>query len=119
MIDIPRQDPPERPPVRPAVAEPVGELEEMRLAIELGLGDYARKNGFAEVVLGISGGIDSALTAALAVEALGPEHVVCVSMPSRFSSPETRGTPAPSPSRSAPGISRSPSTRLWTRSAQP
>jgi NAD+ synthase (glutamine-hydrolysing) len=62
----------------------------MRLAIELGLRDYAGKNGFTDVVLGISGGIDSALTAALAVEALGPEHVVCVSMPSRFSSPETR-----------------------------
>jgi NAD+ synthase (glutamine-hydrolysing) len=76
--------------VRPSVAEPLGELEEMRLAIELGLRDYAGKNGFADVVLGISGGIDSALTAALAVETLGPEHVVCVSMPSRFSSEETR-----------------------------
>jgi NAD+ synthase (glutamine-hydrolysing) len=76
--------------VRPSVAEPLGELEEMRLAIELGLRDYAGKNGFTDVVLGISGGIDSALTAALAVEALGPEHVVCVSMPSRFSSEETR-----------------------------
>ena len=62
----------------------------MRLAIELGLRDYAGKNGFTDVVLGISGGIDSALTAALAAEALGPEHVVCVSMPSRFSSTETR-----------------------------
>jgi NAD+ synthase (glutamine-hydrolysing) len=73
-----------------SVAEPVGELEEMRLAIELGLRDYAGKNGFTDVVLGISGGIDSALTAALAAEALGHEHVVCVSMPSRYSSPETR-----------------------------
>jgi NAD+ synthase (glutamine-hydrolysing) len=62
----------------------------MRLAVELGLADYVRKNGFADVVLGISGGVDSALTAALAAEALGPEHVVCVSMPSRYSSPETR-----------------------------
>jgi NAD+ synthase (glutamine-hydrolysing) len=74
----------------PAVAPPLDELEQMRLAIELGLRDYARKNGFAEVVLGISGGIDSAVTAALAAEALGPERVVCVSMPSQFSSPETR-----------------------------
>ena len=48
------------------------------------------KNGFRDVVLGISGGIDSALTAALAAEALGPERVVCVSMPSRFSSEGTR-----------------------------
>ena len=66
------------------------ELEEMRRALELGLADYVEKNGFREVVLGISGGIDSALTAALAVEALGPERVVCVSMPSRFSSEGTR-----------------------------
>ena len=90
VIDIPLADPARKLPVPPSVAEPLGELEEMRLAIELGLRDYAGKNGFTEVVLGISGGIDSALTAALAVEALGPEHVVCVSMPSPFSSPETR-----------------------------
>ena len=76
--------------VLPTVAEPLGELEEMRLAIELGLRDYAGKNGFTDVVLGISGGIDSALTAALAAEALGPKHVVCISMPSRFSSAATR-----------------------------
>jgi NAD+ synthase (glutamine-hydrolysing) len=76
--------------VVPIVAPLLDELEQMRLALELGLGDYARKNGFGEVVLGVSGGIDSALTAALACEALGPEHVVCVSMPSRFSSEETQ-----------------------------
>jgi NAD+ synthase (glutamine-hydrolysing) len=62
----------------------------MRLALELGLRDYVEKNGFREVVLGLSGGIDSALTAALAAEALGAERVVCVSMPSRFSSEGTR-----------------------------
>ena len=89
-VDVPLQDPAARGSVRPSVATPLDELEEMRLAIELGLRDYAGKNGFTDVVLGISGGIDSALTAALAAEALGPEHVVCVSMPSRFSSPETR-----------------------------
>ena len=66
------------------------ELDEMRRALELGLAGYARKNGFTDVVLGISGGIDSALTAALAAEALGPEHVVAVSMPSRYSSAATR-----------------------------
>src|SRR5262249_31531397 len=49
------------------------------------------KNGFREVVVGLSGGIDSALTAALAAEALGPERVHCVSMPSQFSSEATRG----------------------------
>ena len=63
----------------------------MRLALELGLRDYVDKNGFRDVVVGLSGGIDSALTAALAVEALGPERVHCVSMPSRFSSEGTRG----------------------------
>ena len=78
-----------RPPA-PVVARPLDELEEMRLALELGLRDYVQKNGFREVVLGVSGGIDSALTAALAVEAIGPDRVVCVSMPSRYSSEETR-----------------------------
>ncbi len=66
------------------------ELEQMRLALELGLRDYVQKNGFADVVIGVSGGIDSAVTAALAAEALGPERVRCVSMPSRFSSEGTR-----------------------------
>ena len=63
----------------------------MRLALELGLRDYVDKNGFGDVVVGLSGGIDSALTAALAVEALGAERVHGVSMPSRFSSEATRG----------------------------
>ena len=67
------------------------DLEQMRLALELGLRDYVDKNGFREVVVGVSGGIDSALTAALAVEALGPERVHGVSMPSRYSSEGTRG----------------------------
>jgi NAD+ synthase (glutamine-hydrolysing) len=72
------------------VAPFVDELEQMRGALELGLGDYVRKNGFREVVVGVSGGIDSAVTAALAAEALGPDRVHCVSMPSRYSSEETR-----------------------------
>jgi NAD+ synthase (glutamine-hydrolysing) len=66
------------------------DLEQMRLALELGLSDYVRKNGFREIVVGVSGGIDSALVAALAAEALGPERVHCVSMPSRYSSEGTR-----------------------------
>jgi NAD+ synthase (glutamine-hydrolysing) len=83
---------PGRAQTRPAagVLDPyLDELEEMRRALELGLADYAEKNGFREVLLGISGGIDSALTAALAAEALGPERVTCVSMPSRFTSEAT------------------------------
>jgi NAD+ synthase (glutamine-hydrolysing) len=77
-------------PVKPYLAEPLDELEQMRRALELGLFDYVEKNSFEDVVIGVSGGIDSALTAALAVEALGPERVHCVSMPSRYSSKETR-----------------------------
>ncbi|MET0201418.1 MAG: NAD+ synthase, partial [Gaiellaceae bacterium] len=72
------------------LAPELPELEQMRLALELGLRDYVEKNGFREIVIGVSGGIDSALTAALAVEALGPERVHCVSMPSRYSAEETR-----------------------------
>ncbi len=74
----------------PAVAPLLEDLEQMRLALELGLRDYVEKNGFQDVVVGLSGGIDSALTAALAVEALGADRVHGVSMPSRFSSEGTR-----------------------------
>ena len=66
------------------------ELEQMRLALTLGLRDYVDKNAFSEVVVAVSGGIDSALTAALCVDALGSARVHCVSMPSRFSSDATR-----------------------------
>ena len=75
----------------PPPAEQLGDLEQMRLALELGLRDYVGKNGFEDVVIAISGGIDSALTAALCVEALGRGRVHGVSMPSRFSSEGTRG----------------------------
>ena len=76
---------------RASIAPFEDDLEQMRLALELGLGDYVRKNGFEEIVVGVSGGIDSALVAALAAEALGPARVHCVSMPSRYSSEGTRG----------------------------
>jgi NAD+ synthase (glutamine-hydrolysing) len=74
----------------PQLAPLLDDLEQMRRALELGLRDYVEKNGFDEVVIGVSGGIDSALAAAIASEALGPERVHLVSMPSRFSSEETR-----------------------------
>jgi NAD+ synthase (glutamine-hydrolysing) len=77
--------------VRPPLVPFEDDLEQMRRALELGLGDYVRKNGFKEIVVGVSGGVDSALVAALAVEALGSERVHCVSMPSRYSSEGTRG----------------------------
>jgi NAD+ synthase (glutamine-hydrolysing) len=77
-------------PAETVVAPLLGDLEQMRLGLELGLRDYVEKNGFGEIVIGVSGGIDSAVTAALAVEALGPDRVHCVSMPSRYSADETR-----------------------------
>lgn len=64
--------------------------EEVYSALVLGLADYVRKNGFKKVVLGISGGIDSALVATLAVDALGRENVIGIFMPSRFTSEESR-----------------------------
>jgi NAD+ synthase (glutamine-hydrolysing) len=77
--------------LHPEPAPQLDDLEQMRLALELGLRDYVTKNGFGDVVIGLSGGIDSALTAAIAVEALGSERVHGVSMPSRYSSEGTRG----------------------------
>jgi NAD+ synthase (glutamine-hydrolysing) len=76
--------------LRPTPSAPLDDLEQMRLALELGLRDYVRKNGFGDVVIGLSGGIDSALTAAIAVGALGADRVHGVSMPSRYSSEATR-----------------------------
>jgi NAD+ synthase (glutamine-hydrolysing) len=72
----------------PAVVRPeLDETESVRRALVLGVRDYAAKCGFTSAVLGLSGGIDSALTAVLAAEALGPENLLAVSLPSRYSSP--------------------------------
>jgi len=68
------------------VAPLLDPAEEVYRALEIGIGDYVRKNGFSQVLVGLSGGIDSALTAALCSDALGPEAVWGVAMPSRFSS---------------------------------
>lgn len=68
----------------------LGMEEEIYRAVQLGLGDYVRKNGFQQVVIGLSGGIDSALTAVIAADALGPDSVIGVSMPSRFSSEHSK-----------------------------
>ena len=72
------------------LAEPLPDLGEVYAALVLGLRDYVAKNGFRHAGLALSGGIDSALVAMLAVDALGPEHVSCVVMPSPHSSPETQ-----------------------------
>ena len=61
-------------------------LEEIYSALVLGTGDYIRKTGFKKAILGLSGGIDSSLTAVIAVDAIGPENVLGISMPSRYSS---------------------------------
>ena len=76
----------EAPPLR----EPLGEEAEIYEALKLGLRDYVEKNGFEHVVLALSGGIDSALVAVIATDALGPDRVTCVIMPSPHSSDETQ-----------------------------
>ncbi|MEK7398134.1 MAG: NAD+ synthase [Candidatus Poribacteria bacterium] len=74
----------------PTIAPDLDRIEEVYSALVLGTGDYIRKNGFKKVVLGLSGGIDSSLTAAIAVDALGKENVVGITMPSQYTSSETR-----------------------------
>ena len=77
--------------VAPSIAPPpAGPTAELWGALRLGLSDYVRKNGFERVVLGLSGGIDSALVAALAADALGADKVEAVSMPTRYNSEGTR-----------------------------
>jgi len=100
MVDLPRVDlgetsVPEEGDGRPTdaengrpicrVARPVGHLEEIYRALALGVGDYVHKNGFERVVMGLSGGVDSALTACIAADGLGAENVTGVAMPSRYS----------------------------------
>src|SRR6266540_1003478 len=70
----------------PRIEPPLPPVREVYEALVLGTRDYVRKNGFTDVLIGLSGGIDSSLVAAIAVDALGPEHVTGVLMPSRFSS---------------------------------
>jgi NAD+ synthase (glutamine-hydrolysing) len=77
-------------PVTAGQAPRLGEEESVYGALVTGLRAYVRKNGFASVLVGLSGGIDSALVAALAVDALGAENVHCVSMPSAYSSQHSR-----------------------------
>ena len=69
--------------------EHVDQIEEIYKAITLGLRDYVNKNGFPGVLIGLSGGIDSALSAAVAVDAIGPERVHCVMMPSPYTSKQS------------------------------
>jgi NAD+ synthase (glutamine-hydrolysing) len=73
------------------LAEPLADLDEVYAALVLGLRDYVAKNGFDRVGVALSGGIDSALVAILAADAVGPERLSCVVMPSPHSSVETQG----------------------------
>ncbi|RJL32568.1 NAD+ synthase [Bailinhaonella thermotolerans] len=74
------------PPADPGIAARLDPLGEVYAALVLGVRDYVRKNGFRSVVLGLSGGIDSALTATIASDAVGPDRVHVALMPSRYSS---------------------------------
>jgi NAD+ synthase (glutamine-hydrolysing) len=79
-----------KPPLPPRRIERLDELAEIYQALVLGTGDYVRKNGFEKLVIGLSGGVDSSLVAAIAADALGAENVIGVSMPSRYSSPGSK-----------------------------
>ena len=87
VVHVSDFQPTQRPSLlRPTLLEPIGYAAEVYAALVLGTRDYVHKSGFKKVVIGLSGGIDSALTAAVAVDALGSENVLGVGMPSRYSS---------------------------------
>jgi NAD+ synthase (glutamine-hydrolysing) len=89
-IDLPDPcQPIKRPSLPERDSKPLDHLAEIYSALVLGTGDYVRKNSFDKVLIGLSGGIDSALTAAVAVDALGKKGVVGVAMPSQYSSKES------------------------------
>jgi NAD+ synthase (glutamine-hydrolysing) len=81
-------------PETPLLAAPLQPIEEVYQALVLGTRDYVRKNGFTQVTMGLSGGIDSSLVATIATDALGPGNVIGVSMPSRYSSDHSKSDAA-------------------------
>ncbi len=85
-ILVSTEAPPERAPAQSRIAPPLDPVEEVYRALVLGTGDYLRKTGFEKALVGLSGGIDSTMVACVAVDAMGADHVVGVSMPSRYSS---------------------------------
>jgi NAD+ synthase (glutamine-hydrolysing) len=90
QLELPPSSAPAGDHLGGAVAPLLSHPAEVYAALVTGLRDYVRKNGFRRVVLGLSGGIDSALVACIATDALGPAGVVVVVMPSPYSSPETQ-----------------------------
>jgi NAD+ synthase (glutamine-hydrolysing) len=96
-----------------AVAATVDPLEEVYRALTLGVRDYVRKNGFTRAVIGLSGGVDSALTAVLAVDALGSENVWGLFMPSLYTSQDSHDDVAELGARLAISVHTIPITELF------
>jgi NAD+ synthase (glutamine-hydrolysing) len=94
VVLISEQPVPHDTPVENLIAPSVSADAELYGALVLGTRDYVRKNGFTDVVIGLSGGIDSTIVACVAVDALGAEHVHGVSMPSRYSSDHSKSDAA-------------------------
>jgi NAD+ synthase (glutamine-hydrolysing) len=88
-VYLARATPPRRQKLAASIAQPLDEVTEVYQALVMSVRDYVCKNGFREVVLGLSGGVDSALTAVIATDALGPQNVTAVAMPTRFSSSQS------------------------------
>lgn len=86
VVVVSAASPRHREPRATTVAEPLTEMAELWRALELATRDYVRKSGFSDVCVGLSGGVDSSITATIAVDALGARHVHGVLMPSRYSS---------------------------------
>ena len=97
----------------PDVAPVLDQLEEVYRALTLGVRDYVRKNGFTRAVIGLSGGVDSALTAVLAVDALGAENVWGLFMPSPYTSQESRDDVAEMGKRLAISVRTIPITTMF------
>lgn len=101
LVSERRHEPVPAERLKPGPADPLGLEEEVYAALVLGTRDYVRKNGFSQVVVGLSGGIDSSLVAVIAADALGPGSVHGVSMPSRYTSASSNDDAAELASRLA------------------
>ncbi len=80
---------PPKPEIAPRIDAPLEGAAEIYAAVVLGTGDYIRKQQFQKVIIGLSGGVDSALTAAIAADAISPQNVIGVRLPSRYTAPES------------------------------